>query len=894
MRIQWPGHGRGRVLAVVGIAFVLLFVSGIRLPGQGPQDLRPSLSAGSLAVPSPGTALTVSWFPISSYMYPMSNASITLYQGGPVFPLLFGGTGTCGQFCNSTWGYLYSLGTEVWANITPLVSPSVRSHAALAWDPTRGGAILFGGEGPSGPLNDTWLYVRDVGWTELHPTASPPARYGAAFTYDAADGYLLLFGGEGARGPLGDTWAFTGSTWENLTTSTGPSPRQGAEMVYDPGTGHVYLFGGKGTAGYPTGTWQFRGGAWTRVTSPGNPPPRAYASLVTTGAGYPLLFGGQGPAGELNDTWVLENDSWSSVENQGLSPPPLAGSMLANVANLGPNDFVLFGGYRPSGVTADSWSLFAPFGGSPNGSAPLRVTLTSSGTGGPAPYQVTLSADITGGSPPYTLVWAFGDGSGGPGATVVQHTYTTPGNFQASVVVTDVSGQTASAVLPIHVVAPAAPVNPWLSFLGGPGVWTLLGLGGALLGIVGYTGLSEGVVRHRLRRAVGVGPSRIRRSAHEVVVFSRGGTWTVLLARLRGIWLPPSFGTPRGRGLGPVSTRLVRRLLLVVPQLLLGTTTLYLFSEVVTGLVQHTYTAGDFPTGWWTFNAELFTGHWGMVLVNGSPVAPVLTVVGYYLPYTIELAVPALLLATLIAYPLGLLSAWNQGRSLDNATRILAAFGAFFSLIIIVLLLSYFFYQPFTAVFGDSPFGSLPSGLWFSIHYGGYPSWVGYFGQTSPTGFPVLDAPLNGAWAAEGLILAKILFQSVVIGLAYAALFLRYARLGAVGGRQRLNVVASLSRGVPERRLLWRDTSRQVLPVYIFTFGNTFALYLLIQSLTEWFFNDTGVGAYLIFGAFHAGTSTGGPSLLAVMAFLILLLIVVVNTAADVVSHWLDPRLTRE
>jgi hypothetical protein len=270
---------------------------------------------------------------------------------------------------------------------------------------------------------------------------------------------------------------------------------------------------------------------------------------------------------------------------------------------------------------------------------------------------VTFSADITGGSPPYTLAWTFGDGSSGPDATVVQHTYSAPGNFQTVVEVTDVYGHTASAALTIHVTARPVPVNDWFSFLGGPGVWAILGLGGSLVAIVTYAGFSEGLLRHRLRRGLGVGPSRVRRSVHEVMAFSRGGTWRVFLAQLRRIWLPPSLGNPRRYPLGPVSTRLIRRIILVAPQLLLGTTILYLFSDVVTGWVQHTYTAGDFPAGWWTFNAELFTGHWGMVLVNGSPVAPVLTVVGYYLPYTIELAIPALLLATLIAYPLGLLSA---------------------------------------------------------------------------------------------------------------------------------------------------------------------------------------------------------------------------------------------
>ena len=31
--------------------------------------------------------------------------------------------------------------------------------------------------------------------------------------YDAADGTLVLFGGEGRSGSLGDTWTWDGSAW---------------------------------------------------------------------------------------------------------------------------------------------------------------------------------------------------------------------------------------------------------------------------------------------------------------------------------------------------------------------------------------------------------------------------------------------------------------------------------------------------------------------------------------------------------------------------------------------------------------------------------------------------------------------------------------------------------
>jgi peptide/nickel transport system permease protein len=333
------------------------------------------------------------------------------------------------------------------------------------------------------------------------------------------------------------------------------------------------------------------------------------------------------------------------------------------------------------------------------------------------------------------------------------------------------------------------------------------------------------------------------------------------------------------------------------PQLLLGVTLLFTFTVV---LAQPPgsgtpLTGWSFLQGWSGFVAELFTGRWGKALLSSSAEIPVTTLIAYYLPYSIELAAFSLLFTALISYPLGLLSGWRRGRGIDNTMRLLAAFGAFFPLVVLALYVSDFLYGPFLHAFGDPLFGSLPSGVWFTQHYGGYPSWIGYFAQTSPTGFPLVDAALHQAWGVEALLWLKIIVQSLVIGLIYAALYLRYARLATAGTIDPVTTSSGRSRGLSDHTLLWRHTSRQVLPIYIYTFGNTFALFLLIQSLGEWFFQDTGMGQFLIYEVVvtikYVPPPTNGPPLLAVLAFLVLVVILTVNLLADALSRWLDPRL---
>jgi hypothetical protein len=75
--------------------------------------------------------------------------------------------------------------------------------AATAADGT---AVLFGGinAGTLQFMNDTWLWDGSS-WVEDSPSTSPPARYGAGMATDS-NGKIVLFGGQGPSGNLNDTW----------------------------------------------------------------------------------------------------------------------------------------------------------------------------------------------------------------------------------------------------------------------------------------------------------------------------------------------------------------------------------------------------------------------------------------------------------------------------------------------------------------------------------------------------------------------------------------------------------------------------------------------------------------------------------------------------------------
>lgn len=57
-----------------------------------------------------------------------------------------------------------------------------------------------------------YLGIRAVAGPGSAPASGqPPARTGAAIAYDGADGTVIMFGGQGKSASLGDTWTWDGS-----------------------------------------------------------------------------------------------------------------------------------------------------------------------------------------------------------------------------------------------------------------------------------------------------------------------------------------------------------------------------------------------------------------------------------------------------------------------------------------------------------------------------------------------------------------------------------------------------------------------------------------------------------------------------------------------------------
>ena len=234
--------------------------------------------------------------------------------------------------------------------------PSARSAHGLADNGT--GVILFGGQGASGRLQDTWNWD-GANWTALTPSTLPPSRSGHALSYDSLRRRTMLFGGLDASGAgLDDTWLWNGADWAPANPPNRPAARSGHTLAFDSVRGRTILFGGlfAFTALALDDTWEWDGAQWISFTPSQLPPGRTGHALAFDAArGRTVLFGGStvAPASVLGDTWEWNGTSWLHV-----SPTAAPDARSGHTLSFDPvrARTILFGGSDAASVLrSDTW-----------------------------------------------------------------------------------------------------------------------------------------------------------------------------------------------------------------------------------------------------------------------------------------------------------------------------------------------------------------------------------------------------------------------------------------------------------------------------------------------------------------------------------------------------------
>ena len=357
---------------------------------------------------------------------------------------------------------------------------------------------------------------------------------------------------------------------------------------------------------------------------------------------------------------------------------------------------------------------------------------------------------------------------------------------------------------------------------------------------------------------------------------------------------PPARGSPRPV-LSGVARYAVQRLLLIPAQLVFVLLILYLVLDVPVSLTQNPpESLLRIDQGFYQMVFNLFTGNWGTAsfvrYANGgggpNPAEPIpwSWIFAYYIPPSIQLAVFALPIAAVLAYPVSLLAGWSRRPGVDAPARFVTLTGALLPVFVVGTLVLNALFLGYLGYFQDVPSqGLLPADFWFFNH-GGYPSWILYQFATQPTGFPLVDALINHAWTVAAISFTKTLIQASVVAVAYVAIFFRHARSIARSVREEAYIVGARSRGISERTLLWRHAARAVAPSFLLVFALTIPEYLGVQFAVEVAFVDPGFG-YLIFASLTGGVLSPLVPLVFLMAIVVLVWALVV----DLIAIRLDP-----
>ena len=107
--------------------------------------------------------------------------------------------------------------------------------SSMTYDPAYGQVMTYGGSdlthGGNGVLTNPWSWNGSA-WQQVTLSPAPPARVLAAENYDAATGQLVLFGGNGSTSYLGDTWVLsTGGSSSVTPTRVSGADRQSTAVA---------------------------------------------------------------------------------------------------------------------------------------------------------------------------------------------------------------------------------------------------------------------------------------------------------------------------------------------------------------------------------------------------------------------------------------------------------------------------------------------------------------------------------------------------------------------------------------------------------------------------------------------------------------------------------------
>jgi len=219
---------------------------------------------------------------------------------------------------------------------------------------------------------------------------------------------------------------------------------------------------------------------------------------------------------------------------------------------------------------------------------------------------------------------------------------------------------------------------------------------------------------------------------------------------------------------------------------------------------------------------------------------PVIQLIKERYPYTIALALAAMLIAVCIAIPLGVVAGKNRGTLLDNSLSVIALVGISLPSFVIGPMLVYVFAVKL--------------------------QWLGGYGSEDWT---------------------FIILPSVTLGAALSAILTRMVRSSVIEELSEGYVRTARAKGLSERAVVYKHVLKNGLIPVVTVLGLQLGVLLAGAIITEKIFGWPGLGLLLV----EDGIGKRDYRIVQGCVLAISTTYIVANTLTDMLYRWLDPRI---
>ncbi len=272
------------------------------------------------------------------------------------------------------------------------------------------------------------------------------------------------------------------------------------------------------------------------------------------------------------------------------------------------------------------------------------------------------------------------------------------------------------------------------------------------------------------------------------------------------------------------------------------------------------------PVQFWDYFTDLLRGDMGLSWSTSRPVREDLF---QRLPATVELALAAFVLASIVGLFLGVLAAVKRGSLVDQAVHLLSVSGASVALFWLGLMLIFIFYYKLRLV--PDPMGRLAPLMQ---------------APAGPTGLLLIDTLVHGDLAKFRSAFGHLILPTVSLATVLTPTITKMARAAMISVLQTDYVQTARAIGLNTPRLIWHDALPNAMVPILTTMGVVLAYLMAGNVLVEMLFAWPGIG-------FYAWNALMSNDFDAIQGFVLLIacIYVFLNLAIDLLYGVIDPRI---